>query len=87
LGCQGVSKLIKEKRGLGEASAIIVGEPTANLPVTGHKGALYLRAVTSGKTAHSSMPELGVNAIYKAARSVTWLSDIKCWHNKWWYEY
>lgn len=76
LGCQGVSKLIKEKRGLGEASAIIVGEPTANLPVTGHKGALYLKAITSGKTAHSSMPELGVNAIYKAARSIMKIIDF-----------
>jgi succinyl-diaminopimelate desuccinylase len=76
LGCQGVSKLIKEKRGLGEASAIIVGEPTANLPVTGHKGALYLKAVTSGKTAHSSMPELGVNAIYKAVRSIMKIMDF-----------
>lgn len=76
LGCQGVSKLIKENRGLGEASAIIVGEPTANLPVTGHKGALYLNAITSGKTAHSSMPELGVNAIYKAARAIMKIMDF-----------
>ena len=76
LGCQGVSKLIKKKSGLGEASAIIVGEPSANLPVTGHKGALYLRAITSGKTAHSSMPELGVNAIYKAARSIMKIMDF-----------
>ncbi len=74
-GCQGVSKLVKEKKGPGEASAIIVGEPTANLPVTGHKGALYLKAVTTGKTAHSSMPELGVNAIYKAARSIMKIMD------------
>jgi succinyl-diaminopimelate desuccinylase len=76
LGCQGVSKLIKEKSELGEASAIIVGEPTANLPVTGHKGALYLKVVTSGKTAHSSMPESGVNAIYKAARSIMKIMDF-----------
>ena len=75
-GCQGVSKLVKEMKGLGEASAIIVGEPTANLPVTGHKGALYLKAITSGKTAHSSMPELGVNAIYKAARSIMKIMDF-----------
>ena len=76
LGCQGVSKLIKEKRELGEASVIIVGEPTANLPVTGHKGALYLKAITSGRTAHSSMPELGVNAICKAARSIVKIIDF-----------
>lgn len=76
LGCQGVSKLVKENRELGEASAVIVGEPTANLPVTCHKGALYLKAITSGITAHSSMPELGVNAIYKAARSIMKIIDF-----------
>jgi succinyl-diaminopimelate desuccinylase len=76
LGCLGISKLVRENRRLGEASAIIVGEPTANLPVTGHKGALYLKAVTSGKTAHSSMPELGVNAIYKAAGAIMKIRDF-----------
>jgi succinyl-diaminopimelate desuccinylase len=76
LGCLGVSKLVKEKKGLGEASAIIVGEPTANLPVIGHKGALYLKAVSTGKTAHSSMPELGVNAIYEAVRSIMKIMDF-----------
>jgi succinyl-diaminopimelate desuccinylase len=50
---------------------VIVGEPTANIPAIGHKGALYLNVVTRGKTAHSSMPELGENAIYKAARCIS----------------
>jgi len=76
LGCQGISKLVGEKGLSGDASAIIVGEPTGNLPVTGHKGAIYLKAVASGKTAHSSMPELGINAIYKAARSITKIMDF-----------
>jgi succinyl-diaminopimelate desuccinylase len=71
LGCQGVRQLTGTYKELGNASAIIVGEPTANIPAIGTKGALYLNAVAKGKTAHSSMPELGVNAIYKAARSVS----------------
>jgi succinyl-diaminopimelate desuccinylase len=71
LGCEGAQQLVKTKlHFLDGASAIIVGEPTGNMPLIGHKGALYLNAVTSGKTAHSSMPELGDNAIYKAARSI-----------------
>lgn len=70
LGCLGVQQLFKTLTDPGRASAIIVGEPTSNIPVIGHKGALYLNAVTSGITAHSSMPELGDNAIYKAARSI-----------------
>jgi succinyl-diaminopimelate desuccinylase len=75
-GCLGVQKLVKTKHRLGTASAIIVGEPTANLPAIGHKGALYLSAITSGKTAHSSMPELGDNAIYKAARAILIAKDF-----------
>lgn len=70
-GCLGVLQLVNTHKKLGKARAVIVGEPTANIPATGHKGALYLKVVIKGKTAHSSMPELGVNAIYKAARSIS----------------
>jgi succinyl-diaminopimelate desuccinylase len=76
LGCLGVQQLFKKIKDPGKASAIIVGEPTGNLPVIGHKGAIYLNAVTSGKTAHSSMPELGENAIYKAAESILKARDF-----------
>src|ERR1035437_7976831 len=70
LGCQGIQQLVKTTKKLGEASALIIGEPTANVPITGHKGGLYLNVSTSGVTAHSSMPELGINAIYKAAKAI-----------------
>jgi len=76
-GCHGVQHLVSILKGPAKASAIIVGEPTSNLPATGHKGAIYLKAVFSGKTAHSSMPEKGINAIYKAARAVVKISDFK----------
>ena len=49
---------------------MVVAEPTSNYPFVGHKGALWLRAKATGVTAHGSMPERGVNAIYKAARAV-----------------
>jgi succinyl-diaminopimelate desuccinylase len=77
LGCIGVQQLYNKIKDPGKASAIIVGEPTGNLPVIGHKGALYLNAVTSGTTAHSSMPHLGDNAIYKAAESILKARDFK----------
>ncbi len=76
LGCQGAQDLVKKMNNRDKARAVIVGEPTANLPVIGHKGALYLNAVTSGVTAHSSMPELGVNAIYKAAKAILKIKDF-----------
>ena len=74
-GCHGIQHLVSILKGPAKASAIIVGEPTSNLPATGHKGAIYLKAIFSGKTAHSSMPEKGINAIYKAARSIIKISD------------
>jgi succinyl-diaminopimelate desuccinylase len=69
-GCFGAKHLVETGFDLGKSSAIIVGEPTSNVPSIGHKGALYLNVSATGKTVHSSMPELGVNAIYKAARAI-----------------
>lgn len=77
LGCIGIQQLIKTTENIGQASAVIVGEPTGNIPATGHKGAIYLNAVTSGKTAHSSMPHLGKNAIYKAATALLKARDFR----------
>lgn len=72
-GCHGAESIVSA--GLqGRAGALIVGEPTANRPYVGHKGALWLRCVACGKTAHGSMPEAGDNAVYKAARATHRLS-------------
>ena len=37
----------------------------------GHRGALWLKAVAHGVTAHGSMPDKGVNALYKMAKAIT----------------
>lgn len=76
LGCIGVRQLASVLKTPGKASAVIVGEPTANHPYIGHKGALYMNVVTTGKTAHSSMPHLGDNAIYKAAQAILRAKDF-----------
>lgn len=67
-GCEGAFHLARQSGALGRAGAILVAEPTANYPLVGHKGALWLEARTRGVTAHGSMPERGDNAIFKAAR-------------------
>ena len=77
LGCIGAQHLLHNNYDIGRASAIIVGEPTSNIPYLGHKGGLYLRALTSGTTAHSSTPELGDNAIYKAAKAISKIEKLK----------
>lgn len=69
-GCGGAAHLARETNLLGRVGALLVGEPTANYPLVGHKGALWLEARTTGITAHGSMPERGDNAVYKAARAV-----------------
>ncbi len=42
---------------------IILPEPTNFDIITGHRGIYWLRVTTRGKTAHGSMPHLGINAI------------------------
>ena len=59
-----------------EAGAIVVAEPSGNIPLLGHKGALWLECMAKGKSAHGSMPDLGDNAIYKAARAAASLEDF-----------
>ena len=74
--CEGSTHLARTVR-LGRAGALVVGEPTGNRPVIGHKGALWLRARTRGVTAHGSMPHQGVNAVYKAARAALQLETFR----------
>lgn len=68
-GCIGSQHLARTQL-LGKAGAMIVGEPTSNYPLVGHKGSLKFHATFRGVSAHGSMPELGVNAIYKACEAV-----------------
>jgi succinyl-diaminopimelate desuccinylase len=76
VGCEGAQYLAARTGALGRAGAIVVAEPTGNLPMIGHKGALWLQIRATGVTAHGSMPERGVNAIYKAARAVSKLEQF-----------
>lgn len=81
-GCEGALALASDATALGRAGALVVAEPTANYPVVGHKGALWLKAVAEGVTAHGSMPEKGVNAVMKAARAVVRLDGFDFNHKR-----
>jgi acetylornithine deacetylase/succinyl-diaminopimelate desuccinylase-like protein len=52
------------------ADLAIVGEPTKLQVVTAHKGCLWLRLETRGRSAHGAMPHLGQNAVHAMARVV-----------------
>ncbi len=75
LGCAG-AHFMRENAMLPQAGALIVGEPTANEVLAGHKGVFWVEGVAKGVTAHGSLPEEGVNAVYKAARAVLALADL-----------
>ena len=75
-GSQGASYLAGLNQVLGQCGALVVGEPTANYPLVGHKGSLWLEIETTGITAHGSMPEQGENAIYKAVEIVNKLREF-----------
>ncbi len=69
-GCQGAAAIAENRGKYGKIGAFVIAEPTANAVVHGHKGAAWARLSAKGKTAHGSMPDLGVNAIYKLADAV-----------------
>lgn len=75
-GCEGSRPLGLELAREMRVGAMVVAEPTYNRPKVGHRGAFWLRMVSTGKTAHGSMPEHGINALYKAARAVGRLEDF-----------
>jgi len=55
----------RRKTGLKEAPAILVTEPTGFDIIHKEKGQLQLALGTVGEACHSSMPQLGDNAIAK----------------------
>lgn len=68
-GCQGSQQLAMQPDALHPAGALVVGEPTGNQPLLGHKGCVRFELQARGVTAHASMPEEGDNAIFKAAEA------------------
>ncbi len=60
-----------------KASFGIAAEPTGMNIVHTHKGALWFKIITHGKTAHGSMPHKGENAIYKMAHVVDVVRTLK----------
>jgi acetylornithine deacetylase/succinyl-diaminopimelate desuccinylase family protein len=64
LGHEGAKQLAAS--GL-RADGAVIGEPTGLDVVAAHKGAVRWRMVTIGRSAHSSNPEKGCNAIVKMA--------------------
>lgn len=56
--------------------AAVVGEPTELELVVAHKGSVRWSVETIGRAAHSSQPELGINAITGMARVITAIEEM-----------
>ncbi len=77
VGCTGVLGLVHDVRdNLPAPQAVIVGEPTLMTIVGGHKGGHSYETIVHGVDGHSSMPDLGANAIIAAAKIITFLDGI-----------
>jgi len=62
LFCLGAKRFV-EQEGMQNIGAVLVGEPSDGDLLLAHKGAVCVEVTTYGKTAHGSMPHLGINAI------------------------
>jgi acetylornithine deacetylase len=72
VGCLGSAHLVDAWRARGRAvpSACLIGEPTDFRILRMHAGHTAARITVRGAAAHSSRPDLGVNAIVGAARAI-----------------
>ena len=77
VGCTGVPSLLRRLgRDLPRLEVAIVGEPTQMQVVTRHKGIFAFETTITGVPAHSSAPQLGVNAIAYAAEVIGHLGRL-----------
>jgi acetylornithine deacetylase len=77
VGCTGVRPLIARLgHDLPRPRAIIVGEPTSMAVIDAHKRIDAYTTTVTGREAHSSLPQLGVNAISVAAELIEKIDRI-----------
>ena len=76
--CGGADRLMPELVKLGfDPRAVIIGEPTMMQLVNAHKGTCTVQTKITGQPAHTSMPQLGVNAIGVASELIGELAKIQ----------
>ncbi len=71
----GAERFVAGKNQLPPVLGVIIPEPTDFSIVSAHRGILWLEITTKGKTAHGSMPQLGVNAITSMRRFLNELEN------------
>lgn len=77
VGCLGAPSMIAEiARELPSPAAVVVGEPTEMVVVSGHKGIATWNVTVTGHEAHSSLIHLGASANMVAVRLMQRLADL-----------
>jgi acetylornithine deacetylase len=77
VGCLGAPMLISRlPRDAKRPVLAIIGEPSEMRVANAHKGIQFLRTSVTGKEAHSSAPEHGVNAIAAAAEIIAAIGRV-----------
>ncbi len=78
IGCLGARVLVDEMVKAGvQPSACIIGEPTSMQIIEGHKGCCEYTCEFKGNEGHSSLPDLGVNALEYASLYVARLMELR----------
>lgn len=68
--CEGLSsRVLIEEEGV-RPDWVVLAEPSGLQVSRGQRGRIELQVTTHGRSAHSSQPELGENALYSAARLI-----------------
>jgi acetylornithine deacetylase len=75
LGARRLAESCPEARAL--PASVVIGEPTELRVARAHKGHLRLRITLHGRSAHSGLPHLGVNAIEPAGAVVAALAELR----------
>ncbi|MCE9520866.1 MAG: acetylornithine deacetylase [Alphaproteobacteria bacterium] len=77
IGCLGVRPMIADiARNLPRPKLAIIGEPTDMKVVNAHKGIRSFRTTVTGREAHSSQTDKGVNAVMVAAELIVYLGEL-----------
>ena len=64
------------------ADAAVIAEPTDLRLIAASKGCVRWRTIVTGRAAHSSRPELGINAIDRAARLILEMAAPAQWRDR-----
>lgn len=73
----GIRRFVSDAEWMPRLLGVVIPEPTGFAVVTAHRGLVWLKVTTKGKAAHSSTPELGINAISSMKRVLNELENYR----------